>query len=247
MKEDIKVFYRFCARFGVIKGWALFLRFYFGRVRNLQIPGIAHRFSLRTGTSDYAMFFDIFLKKEYDVKLEQQPRIIIDGGANIGLFAILMKNRYPDAKIICIEPDSENFKLLQKNVSLYDNIYCENSALWNVDAPLKVYDKYNHGKCGMVVEEDPEGTVSAISVNTLLDKYAIDRIDVLKIDIESSEKQVFSSDFTAWMSKVDTIFIELHDHIVRGCAQSFFEAVVACFSKWSFFITKDTVIIKNHQ
>lgn len=100
-----------------------------------------------------------------------------------------MKNCYSDAKIICIEPDPENFAVLKQNVSQYPDIYCENGGIWNADSKLTVYDKYNQGKWAMVVEEDHElGTVQGMSINTLLEKYSIYKIDILKIDIETSEK-----------------------------------------------------------
>jgi len=46
--------------------------------------------------------------------------------------------------------------MLQKNVAGYENIICENSGLWNKEASLKVYDKYDSGKWAMIVEESKD-------------------------------------------------------------------------------------------
>jgi FkbM family methyltransferase len=168
----------------------------------------------------------------------------VDGGANIGLFTILMKNQYPDAKIICIEPDSENFDILQKNVSLYSNVYCEKCGLWNKDTKLKVYDKYNLGKWGLVVEEDLDnGNLPAISIESLLKKHNIEQVDILKLDIEGSEKEIFSDNFEIWLQKVKIIVVELHDRMKAGCAKAFFEAINKNFTNYTLSISSGGNII----
>ncbi len=95
-----------------------------------------------------------------------------------------------------------------------------------LEVVLKVYDKYNMGKWAMVVEETKtEGNVSAISINELLEKYQLDRIDILKVDIETSEKVVFSDNYEQWLPKTKMILIELHDWMEPACAQPFFNAI----------------------
>jgi FkbM family methyltransferase len=236
---------KFCLRFGIVKGVILYIKFQLGYVSNIKIPGIKHRFSLRYGASDILVFYQLFLEKEYDINLDN-PSFIIDGGANIGLFAILMKNRYPQSVIVCVEPDPENFEILKKNTSLYDDIHCENCGIWNKKTKLKVYDKYKTGKWGIIVEEDSvNGNISAISINALLEKYSIAHIDVLKLDIETSEKKLFSDNFEAWLKQVKTLIIELHDWKEEGCSRTFFGAINKSFSKYKFSIKGENVIIEN--
>jgi FkbM family methyltransferase len=246
MKEDLKLLLRSCLRLGFARGLLLFARFKLGRVTGLRLAGIRHPFSLRAGTSDIPTFGQVFFAKEYDLDLPKAPQIIIDGGANIGLFALLMKNRYPEAKIICIEPDPENFSLLQKNTAPYPGISCENCGLWNRDTILKVYDKYDAGKWGMIVEEDPlRGNIPALAMSTLLKKHGIQRIDLLKLDIETSEKQLFASHYADWLPKVDTLVIELHDWMEPGCSRPFFQAINECFADYTLAIKGENIIIEN--
>jgi FkbM family methyltransferase len=157
-----------------------------------------------------------------------------------------MKNKYPDAKIICIEPDPENFEMLQKNVAPYSDVYCENCGIWSKNTKLKVYDKFNLGKWGMVVEEDNEnGNIPAMSINGILEKYNISQVDMLKLDIEGSEKEVFLNGFEAWLPRVKTVVIELHDRMKAGCAKSFFEAVNATFPGYTFSLSGENIVIEN--
>ena len=97
--------------------------------------------SIRKGSSDGSLFRQIFYDGEYDLAIPFEPKYIIDGGANIGFFAVLMANRFPNATIISIEPDSNNFELLKKNAGPYKNIIPVQSGIWNKDASLMVVDE----------------------------------------------------------------------------------------------------------
>ena len=71
----------------------------------------------------------VFLDNEYDFRAVERPQVIVDAGANIGLASILFANRYPQAKILAIEPEHDNFNLLADNVRSYDNIVPLQAAL----------------------------------------------------------------------------------------------------------------------
>ena len=61
----------------------------------------------------------------------------------------------------------------------------------------------------------------AITVDKVLEDFDLPQIDILKIDIEGAEKEVFS-DTSAWIDRVDAIIIELHERYKRGCNRSFY-------------------------
>ncbi|GHT40273.1 hypothetical protein FACS189443_0370 [Planctomycetales bacterium] len=54
--------------------------------------------------------------------------------------------------------------------------------------------------------------------------YNIKNIDVLKIDVEGSEKEIFENS-DEWIDFVNVFLIELHDRIKPGCAKAFFNAI----------------------
>lgn len=248
MKQNISLLKRFISLFGLKYGTQLFISFKLKKLSNIRLPNLKTSISLRNGTSDIPSFFQVFVYKEYDINFISHPKIIIDGGANIGLFSVLMKNKFPDAKIISIEPDKDNYALLRKNVSSYKNIYCENCGLWIKRANLKISDKYKLGKWAMIVEETKdEGDTKAISMNDLMKKYSIERIDILKIDIETSERILFSDNYENWLPKVKMIIIELHDWMEDGCSKPFFVAINKVFSKYKYLISGDNTIIINND
>jgi len=127
MKKFILRALGFLHNFGFIRGTALLLKTHTGFISKLNIPNIQHPINLRKNTSDLPTFLQVFIDREYKINFDN-PKVIFDCGANIGLFAIQIKNEFPDAQVICVEPDPENFNQLQKNLAAYDGIFYEIAA-----------------------------------------------------------------------------------------------------------------------
>lgn len=236
--------------YGFWEGTRIVLKFLFGKPEQVALKDIKEKIYLRKGTSDAPTFHQIFAHREYGLKmLDIKPKTIIDAGANIGLFSVFIKNKFPDAKIVAIEPDKDNYQMVLKNTEKYDDISVINCGLWNKSTMLKVYDKYNSGKWGMVVEEtsdtsDPQA-VWSISIGDIIEKYGFTSVDLLKIDIETAEKYLFDESCKSWLPKVKVIAIELHDWIEPGCAQPFLNAINTVFKKYAYYIKGELTIIVN--
>lgn len=205
---------------------ALKLMFGKGEIKIL-LREIQHPIVLRPGTSDVPLLYHIFGEEEYNVKPKKEPTFIIDAGANVGFTAIYFANKFPQARIIAIEPEESNFKLLQKNTEAYPNVRCIKAGLWNSNAKLRITNLEKNSKWGFQVEEvDDDGpdTCQAISINDLLAEEKKKEIDIAKIDIEGSEKELFNKN-TQWLSKTNLIVIEFHDRMKPGSSKPFWEAV----------------------
>lgn len=93
-------------------------------------------FNLRPFTSDYLVFDQILRQKEYEpvfklANLYQIPlQTMIDCGANIGLTSLYFKDKFPALRIYAIEPNQENFEILIKNLSIFNNIKTKKIAVW---------------------------------------------------------------------------------------------------------------------
>jgi len=168
---------------------------------------------LRVRTSDPGVYRDVLLGREYDLPLPFSPRHIVDCGANIGMASIFFADRYPQARIIALEPEPSNFEVLMRNVSGYPNILPIHAALWKEDGEL--------GLCGSskIAFQVIQGRgVRAISMNTLMQEAGLDSIDLLKVDIEGAEKELFEA--CDWIQKVRALAIELHDRFKPGCRRA---------------------------
>lgn len=246
MKYKLSKMAGFVDKYGVRKGLALYLGFKLKKYTEISIPGISKPFFLRKDSSDIAIFDQVFLNGDYQFELSFIPNIIVDAGANIGLFTIAMKAKYPNATMVCIEPDKENFEMLQKNLSGYNNVELINAGLWSSNTNLTVVDKYDMGHSALIVQEDKaNGSTPAVTIAHIMEAMQIDRIDMLKIDIETSEKELFSKDYEHWLPKVRVIIIELHDSMLDGCSKTFFEAVNKTFINYTYTICGENTIIEN--
>jgi len=196
------------------------------------VPGLQNTVSLRSNTSDIITFRQIFLKNSYDIPFYHKPSIIIDAGANIGLASVYSLNKYPKALIYTIEPESENFKLLKNNTRFYKNVVHYHNALSNKpNLQLQVIDT-GHSNWGFTTEEAKHvkkslvvETVDTITIDEIVRENDIEIIDVLKIDIEGGEKELFESNYENWIPKTRCLIIELHDRLKPGASASFYKTI----------------------
>lgn len=183
-------------------------------------------------SSDKGILEDIFINEPYSLNVLHSiiegfdPKIIIDCGANIGIGSLYFNYKFPKAKIIAIEPENENYEMLLKNTKNIKNIECLNTGLWSKECYLEIVEGGNITSSGFIVQEceKKENSMKAESINSLIKKYSIEEIDILKIDIEGAEKELFSENIE-WLSKVKILIIELHDRRKEGTAKSLFEAI----------------------
>jgi len=180
---------------------------------------------VRNGTTDVLVYKSIVENAEYDFVAEKEPKIIIDAGANIGLASVFFANKYPNAKIVAIEPEEFNFEMLKKNTAPYSNIHAIKAALWNSICELDLFGGYDDW--GFRLEMDKKESrmekrhlTKTITIEKIIEDFDISKIDILKIDIEGSEKEVFNSS-SAWIDKVNSIIVELHESIKKGCNKAF--------------------------
>ena len=207
---------------------------------NLLTGGVVY---LRPDTSDLDVYEEIFIKDEYGTELSN-PTVIVDAGAHIGLASAAFASRYPDATIIALEPEPENYKVLQANARLYPNIHPVCAGLWNKRTHLHIQDT-SVDTWSFRVVEDPSATgIAAIDIFSLMQDFGLKRIDVLKIDIEGSEVEVLKHS-APWIDSVDTLIIELHDRFRPGCAEALEDAVRGFDYSKSFSI--ESIVFKNLQ
>lgn len=202
------------------------------RVECVSPQGFDHPIYFRINTTDLSIYRQIFINEEYSFPYEKKPSVIVDAGANIGYSAIYFSRKFPDAKIIALEPELSNFSLLKKNVSYYCNIIPVNKALWFNNDDIEFFSpppgRNGAQKDGFHVAVGNESKqdvfkVESVSICEILKSFQIGSIDILKIDVEGAEKEIFNNS-EAWVGSVDVIVAEMHDRIIPGCTRAFYAA-----------------------
>lgn len=187
-----------------------------------------HPLFLRLPSSDVLTFREVFTRRTYDIQFPIPPKSIVDAGANIGLTSVFLAQKFPDARIIAIEPDPGNFRLLKKNCDPYPNIHCVEAALWGSECEVEVVDE-GRGEWGYTTRPIPNDINTnrskslTITVPRLLELFQINTIDFFKMDIEGAERDVFSS-HTDWVKAVQIMAIELHERFAPGSNRAFYNA-----------------------
>lgn len=213
------------------------------------IDGLEYPIFLRQKTLDRFVADEIFGRGCYDTSMVnsrhyddykewldvREPRFILDAGGNIGLAAIYYAVQFPQAQIVTIEPDDDNYFLLCKNIKPYKNITAIKGALWDKKETLfianredAVWDdgtlnagKYMVGSSGA----EREKGVESFTIDEIIEKYDMDKIDILKMDIEGAEREIFSGEYDKWLPKVKLFVLEHHDFYKPGATKAVFRAI----------------------
>ena len=200
--------------------------FSMANISNMKVP-----LAFRPNTSDKWLINKIFNEHEYNFSIENfNPKLILDCGANVGYSTAYFANKYPQAKIIAVEPEPLNFKMLTYNTHFFDNVTCINSAIWYDESYIKILPDMPGNTLAFMTEDttadDPEA-LKTTTISKLLNDSGFDEIDLLKLDIEGAEREVFNdvANPDEWLSKVKVMVIELHDRMKIGCSQTFLKAV----------------------
>ena len=163
----------------------------------------------RLGTTDGLAYGEVFTLDSYDCELS--PRFIVDAGANVGYASVLFAERWPEATIVALEPDSSNFDLLLRNTRRYPRIRPLRAALWSDHTPLQLKGETNWA---LRVEEASRSDFDTVTMADLV-AMSPGRIDLLKLDVEGAERDLFLNDPTC-LDAVHLLIVELHDHSSPG-------------------------------
>jgi FkbM family methyltransferase len=201
------------------------------------IPGIIEPCYIRIPSSDALTYWQVFVDREYEVVVNKQPAVIMDAGANIGLASIYFAARFPTAQIFAIEPEESNFEMLTRNVAPYKNVTAIHAALWNENKEINLVDP-GLGNSGFMTSDGHDKKcvtskhlVKAMTIDRIIDEYNIENIDILKIDVEGAEMEIFENPLL-WIDRVDSLIVELHERMRPGCSINLNRAISGFAHKW---------------
>jgi FkbM family methyltransferase len=169
---------------------------------------------LRTGRiGDLYVLYEVMASDAYhispDLIAPDSVKVIIDCGANIGLTSLYLASSYPAARVYSVEADPDNFAMLRQNTESEPRIVPIHACIVPVPQATVCFD--NRGPAwGRKSDATGSGiVVPALTVDELLSRYAIDRVDLLKMDIEGAEREVLAAG--KYLDAVQHVVAELHD------------------------------------
>jgi FkbM family methyltransferase len=147
--------------------------------------------------------------------------VILDIGANVGLFTIWLARQNPRCRIVALEPAQANFGMLQANLQAArtQQATAYHMALGARAAQGRMISDNTRSLDHRLVIDNSNPDlpqVRVLSLGDLLELVGAERIAFLKVDIEGSEYQVFQQIDENTMKRIDRFAIEYHDHLAPG-------------------------------
>jgi FkbM family methyltransferase len=155
-------------------------------VYTIRVPGYPHPVKIRGGNgSDGFAFYQILAMKDFDIFGNLgAPKLIIDAGANIGMSSVYFLNRFPEVKIVAIEPDPETFEICRANLAPYGNrVVLIKGAIWSSSGRV-VLEKGELEWNSHVREGKGDSSVDAYDVPALIAAGGGGAVDLFTVDIE---------------------------------------------------------------
>jgi FkbM family methyltransferase len=186
-----------------------------------QVTNVERSIRLRSGKTIYYRLNKGDLWSMREVLLDEcyrfpgviRPEVVLDLGGNIGLTSLWLDSCFQPRKLVAVEPFPENARLARKNLAQsVGEVVIVEAAAGSSDgfADFSAALDSNRGS----VSFGTNGKTRVVSIPTLLQETGIGhRIDLLKVDIEGGEAELFSKNFE-WLDGVQNIIVEFHPDII---------------------------------
>jgi FkbM family methyltransferase len=142
--------------------------------------------------SQLMVAWEVFLMNAYgDYALPEHPATILDLGANVGLASMFFRLRYPDARIVAVEPDRDAARLAERNLRGLD-VQIINAAVAPASGTTILYRRPGESWTASTVAGNGERhTVEAIALDSLIERMG--EVTIMKVDIEGAEHDVLAA------------------------------------------------------
>ncbi len=172
------------------------------------------------------LFREIFVSRCYTPRwfYDAQPgETVLDLGANIGAFALAVARSAPGLTCHCFEPSARTRSQLDANAyanCLTDRIFIYPYALGGAEgtAELKSGESSIHQSffSSTMTTAGPAEPVPVITLARALALCGVDKVDLLKVDIEGAELDLFQATPPEVFAPIRRVVVEYHDHFRPG-------------------------------
>lgn len=167
---------------------------------------------------------------------------VVDIGGNIGTFALLAARRAVTGRVITIEPDRDNFALLQRNLVLngMGNVTAIRAAVAREQGTVTL-NCATQGGFHSILEDRKRAdghtqVVDSVRLQDVFDEQRIVRCDFLKVDCEGAEHQIFLNLPASYFARIQKISMEWHGAEDRDERLQEGSRLVSCLMDHGFHI-----------
>lgn len=185
----------------------------------------------------YINYIEFFVDKIYDKYLSMKDfDVVVDVGANIGLWIEYIRNISNPKKIYAIEPNKKALEILKESFS-DSSIEIVDKALSDKDGEIEFFIDEENSTISSSVKYDSLKSsykVDCINFKTFIKSYNIEKIDLLKVDIETGEYPLFESLQKDDFEKIENILVEYH--LIAGRTYDDVEKLKAILTNFGYNI-----------
>ena len=190
--------------------------------------------TIRNDTSDAAVFSQVFSGHQYElagfpqfesirafldaIVAEGNTPLIIDLGANVGASPLWFGSRFPECRVVAVEPDASNVTMCRENLAHVPNVELLEAAIGCTPGAVDLVDN-DRGKWGVTTVRNEAGAVRVCTIDEIVRGRADLRLFLVKIDIEGFESDLFAAN-TDWVDRAKVVIIEPHDWMLPHAASS---------------------------
>jgi FkbM family methyltransferase len=183
------------------------------RIRaDVDLRSLGRGVRLRSHTTDIAVLGEVLEGSSYEALAGAAPRdvaTIVDLGACTGLAARWLLQRFPSARLVAVEPHEGNVAVLRENLAPYpDRAMIVPACIGARERTVVMVGSREDG-FSMRETDDGHGDTGVVTMEAIFEELSSDRIDVLKVDIEGAEEELFS-DCASWINRIGTLSVECH-------------------------------------
>ena len=175
---------------------------------------------------NYFVFREIFAEDFYEIakvlKLVSEKPVILDIGANVGFFCVMILSKRPNARIYAYEPFENNCLKLNKTIEnnhLQNNIFLFKEAVTkNHGDTIQLFYKTSKEESSIASiyqKFDPQNEeiveVKTTNMENIFSSNKIDELDILKMDCEGAEFEILYNTPDSIYKKIKLILLEVHN------------------------------------
>ena len=209
--------------FREVSNWWMLLLDYLGLISGDGVIRLSNgaQFQVLWGSSDKWSIHEIVLCDQYCLKeIDYQEGVIVDIGANIGVFSVYQAMENKDVKIYAFEPEPINFKRLSNNIKLNrlsPRIKAFQQAMAEKREFRRLYLSSDHRHHTFMGEKSNDFVlVKARLLEDFLSTEKINNCDLLKLDVEGAEYEIIYSLPVRDLQKIRYISLEYHNLSNQG-------------------------------
>ena len=183
----------------------------FNRERQVRFKG-STRLCYRLNRGDLQSIREVWYEEAYRLPFDFDLRILVDLGANIGLTSVWLWKRYRCARVVAIEPSTQNARIARLNFELNGLVGEVIEAAIGPRDGESLFEDSDDSNVGHV--GSGSRVVRVMSMDTLFSRLPEDSVvDLVKMDIEGGEQPLLEGDIS-WLSRVRALIVEFHPSVV---------------------------------